>query len=579
MEQKNIFLAVILSILVLVGFNYFFPQQGPAPQQAQTQNLDDFEKPKLEAPTAKGSTDSDEVDFDIIQPRADVLALSERVRIDSPVLQGSLNLTGARLDDIILPEFKETLEDDSPSITLLSPRGSKGAYYSQFNWVVSDGITAPSNDTVWTADKDVLVPGDAVTLSWTSPEGAIFQQVYGLDDNYMFTVTQKVANPSGSDFAVRPYGAIKRIGTPETEDFYILHEGFVGVFEKLEEKSYKDLREDGKYEYESKGGWIGITDKYWQAVLVPAQDSDIVAKFAAKSRKGDFLYQADFAAANMTVPAGGEAVYESHLFAGAKKAALLDDYGDQLGAYLFNRSVDFGMFHWLTEPMYEALHWLNGVLGNFGVAILVMTLVIKIFLLPLAHKSYVSMSRMKLLQPKMQELKERHGEDRQKLNQEMMNLYKKEKVNPLAGCLPILVQIPIFFALYKVLFINIEMRHAPFFGWVHDLSAPDPLGILTAFGMIDWQPGGLLALFNIGIWPIIMGLTMYLQQKLNPAPADPVQAKIFTFMPIMFTFMLGTFPAGLVIYWAWNNTLSIAQQYLIMKKMGVAIGGGKAETS
>ncbi|RED45032.1 membrane protein insertase YidC [Aestuariispira insulae] len=578
MEQKNAFLAIILSILVWGGFQYFAPAPQPVAPQEQTADGVATPQPGSSAPTALETPT-----LETIRDKAEVLAESPRVKIESPVLTGSINLRGARLDDLVLPEFKETLDEDSKNIVLLRPEGTKGAFFASMGMWASKGVEAPKADTVWSADREILTPGNSVTLSWTNPAGVVFQQVYSLDEHYLFTIEQKVINNSADEIQVAPYGTIRRLGTPQTEGFYILHEGFTGVLdESLKEESYENVQdaEKGTVSFESEGGWVAITDKYWQTALLPDQGKKIKAQYLAKASGNDFNYTANFINEQSTVLAPG-AAFESkdHIFAGAKKAILIDEYKEQLELPLFDRSVDFGYFHFLTRPMYYIIHWLNEFLGNFGLAILALTLGIKIILLPLAHKSYVSMSRMKLLQPKMQELKEKHGDDRQKLNMAMMELYKKEKVNPLAGCLPILVQIPIFFALYKVLFINIEMRHAPFFGWIQDLSAPDPLGLLTGFGLIEWQVPAMLAFFNVGIWPLIMGLTMWLQQKLNPAPADPIQQKIFTFMPIIFTFMLGTFPAGLVIYWAWNNTLSIAQQYLIMKKMGVAVGGGAAKAS
>jgi len=351
----------------------------------------------------------------------------------------------------------------------------------------------------------------------------------------------------------------------------------IGVFNgTLQEIKYDDIQEAGTEKQTTTGGWLGITDKYWLTALAPEQSRTVETSFSARPRGADHAYAADYLGPSTVLQPGQSTGETAHFFAGAKRTTLLDAYADTLKITNFDRAVDFGIFYFLTKPLFYAIHWLNAFLGNFGLAILALTVCIKLLLFPLANKSYVSMSKMKLLQPQMVELKERCGSDRQKLSQAMMALYKKEKVNPMAGCLPILVQIPIFFSLYKVLFVTIEMRHAPFFGWIHDLSAPDPLGFLTLFGLIDWSVPATLAIVNIGIWPILMGATMWFQQKLNPPPADPVQAKIFAWLPIVFTFMLGSFPSGLVIYWAWNNLLSIAQQWVIMKRMGVAIGGGRA---
>ncbi|MBT5811232.1 MAG: membrane protein insertase YidC, partial [Rhodospirillaceae bacterium] len=410
---------------------------------------------------------------------------------------------------------------------------------------------------------------------WDNGEGLTFEREYSLDDNFMITLTQRVKNNTSKDISLAPYGLLSRTGTPQLLGFYILHEGLLGVFDQtLKEVDYSDLRDDGAQRQSTTGGWLGITDKYWLAALIPDQKMKVETSFNAAKRGNLDLYQADYLAPPIVAKSGGVIETTNSLFAGAKEVTMLDKYEAERGVARFDLAVDFGWFYWLTKPIFYMIIWLNERLGNFGLAILALTVMIKLLFFPLANKSYVSMSRMKKLQPKMVELRERCGDDRQKMNQEMMALYKTEKVNPASGCLPMVVQIPVFFALYKVLFVSIEMRHAPFYGWIHDLSAPDPLGLLTAFGMIPWDVPEIYQMVNIGIWPLIMGISMFLQQKLNPAPADPVQAKIFMFMPIMFTFLLAQFPAGLVIYWAWNNVLSMTQQWVIMRRMGVAIGGG-----
>lgn len=582
MEQKNVVLAIALSVAILIGWNFY--EQSQLQDMAPQQNAEQATATQTPAPSAQTQDQiAQQIQIDgasvkVARDRDAVLAESVRVAIQSPRLSGSINLKGARVDDLVLTDYEESLDEDSGKIVLLQPAGTAKPYFAQFNWWVGEGFEAPSKDTVWTASADTLTPDNPVTLSWTNPQGVTFEQVVTLDDNYLFTIDQRVVNNSGKALPVAPYGLISRDGTPNTLGFYILHEGMLGVFnETLKEIDYSDMQDERLSKNETTGGWLGITDKYWLTALVPDQAVPVKTSFQATARGNDHLYQADFLAPVATVAPGASEEMTSRLFAGAKQTVLLDQYQEDYGIVNFDLAVDFGWFYFLTKPIFYAIHWLNGFLGNFGLAILALTVAIKLVLFPLANKSYKSMSKMKLLQPKMQKLKEQHGDDRQKLNQAMMELYKKEKVNPLAGCLPILVQIPIFFALYKVLFVTIEMRHAPFFGWIHDLSAPDPLGLLTLFGTIDWNVPASLAIVNIGIWPLIMGLTMWLQQKLNPAPADPVQAKVFMFMPIIFTFMLGSFPAGLVIYWAWNNTLSIIQQWVIMKRMGVAIGGGKAE--
>jgi len=490
-------------------------------------------------------------------------------------------LLGGRIDDLVLNNYREELDPDSPNIVLLRPTQGENPYYAEFGWL-GTGVKLPDANSVWRANGTTLTPKAPVTLSWDNGEGLVFEQTFALDDLYMIQVSQRIRNQTTSPVTMTPYGLVSRTGTPSILGFYILHEGLVGVLNEternvdyqLKEIDYEDLRDDGPQEFTAKGGWLGITDKYWLVALIPDQEEPIKARFISGKRGAVDLYQTDYISQPRSIPAGGSVTVSNRLFAGAKEVKILDRYEEELRVPLFDKAVDFGWFYFLTKPIFYALDWLNTQLGNFGLAILALTVGIKLLFFPLANKSYVSMSKMKLLQPKLVELRERFGEDRQRLNQEMMALYKKEGANPAAGCLPILIQIPVFFSLYKVLFVNIEMRQAPFFGWIHDLSAPDPLGLLTAFGLISWDVPDSLGIVNLGIWPIIMGITMFLQQKLNPAPTDPIQAKVFMFMPIMFTFLLAQFPAGLVIYWAWNNILSITQQYVIMRRAGVKIGGG-----
>ncbi|MEQ8602751.1 MAG: membrane protein insertase YidC [Marivibrio sp.] len=594
-DKRNLWLAIVLSVAILIGWQFVFPDpalQQQSAQQSDPQSVAPSAQQGGQAPNAGGtaapSADGAQVPGQGALPgadpsvsRADALAAAPRVTIETPAVAGSINLRGARFDDLTLKNYRETVDPDSPRIDLLHPAGGAQPYYAEFGWAPMQGVETPTRESVWTADRNRLTPEEPVTLSWSNGEGLTFEQIVEIDEDYMITVTQRVANQGEEAVSVSPYGLISRTGTPDTLGFYILHEGLIGVLQDgLEEIDYDDLRDapNRRETFETTGGWMGITDKYWLVTLVPDQSLPVGARYLASKRGGADLYQVDFLSPGQSIAPGETAQRQSRLFAGAKETTLLDRYSEELGIVNFDLAVDFGWFYFLTKPIFLAIHWLHGVFGNFGVAILLLTLGIKIVFFPLANKSYKSMSKMKLLQPKMQELKERFGDDRQKMNQELMELYKKEKVNPLSGCLPILVQIPVFFALYKVLFVTIEMRHAPGLFWIDDLSAPDPFGILTAFGLIDWQVPGLLAFVNIGLWPLIMGLSMYLQQKLNPAPSDPIQAKVFMLMPIMFTFLLAQFPAGLVIYWAWNNTLSIAQQYVIMRRMGVAIGGGKAKS-
>ena len=588
MEQRNVILAIALSFVILVGWNYW--EQSQLEERAMIEEARMAENGTLPAPAvtvdgvsvAPSATTPANLSAEniIIRPRAEILKDSARVNIVSDKLHGSIRLTGAKIDDLTLLEYKDTIDEDSPEVVLLEPVGSTSPYYATFGWWANEGVETPDGNTQWTASNDTLTPESSVILSWKNNQGMVFTQTYSLDANYMFSVEQSVTNMTGGAISVAPYGLISRTSTPDILGYYILHEGLIGVIDQtLTEIDYDDLQDNQSQEFDTTGGWMGITDKYWLMALIPNQQETVKARYHAIAEGDDFKYQSDFLGSTQTLAVGASVSSSAMLFAGAKQTNLLDQYQNDLGITNFDLAVDFGWFYFLTKPIFFAIHWLNGVLGNFGLAILALTLVIKAFLFPLANKSYKSMSKMKLLQPKMVELKERHADDRQNLNQAMMELYKKEKVNPLSGCLPIIVQIPIFFSLYKVLFVTIEMRHAPFFGWIHDLSAQDPLGLLTGFGLIDWNVPQAMMILNIGLWPLIMGFTMWLQQRLNPTPTDPIQAKVFMFMPIMFTFMLGTFPAGLVIYWAWNNTLSMAQQWMIMRQMGVAVAGGKIEDS
>lgn len=581
-DQKNMILAIALSVVILIGFQFLAAEFGLTPtapsQQAVEQGADptpgfggDTQRDST-APVPPGGTGSTAVPAIVPGGQADRAAALEatpRIKVRTPTIDGSISLVGARIDDVVLDDYQVTLDPESGPIHLLEPTNYVRPYYAEFGWVTAPGtdIELPGPQTRWETDATELTPSSPVTLTWTSPQGLTFTRTISVDDGYMFTIADTVAN--GGDVArdLFPYGLISRGGLPQTTGFYILHEGPLGVFnETLKEVDYEDLQEDGAEEATSLGGWIGITDKYWLAALVPDQKAEWSYKFRHSIRNQDDRFQVDYLGAAMTVPAGGEITETSHFFAGAKRLDLLDRYEEQFDVPSFDLAIDFGWFYFLTKPFFIVLTWLNGILGNFGLAILALTVVIKIIFFPLANKSYKSMAKMKELTPKLHEMREKYGDDRQRLNEEMMALYKREKVNPAAGCLPILIQIPVFFSLYKVLFVSIEMRHAPFYGWIRDLSAPDPTTLFNLFGLIPWGPPDFLM---IGAWPVLMGLTMYLQQRLNPQPADPVQAKVFMFLPLLFTFLLANFAAGLVIYWTWNNLLSILQQWVIMRRMGV----------
>ena len=585
-DQKNLLIAIVMSLIILIGFQYFIaPPQEPPPQQEVEQAAegegagagegaatgDVGTLPPMEAggetapgtlpPGGQGSR------------RAALAESGPRVEISTPRLHGSIALTGGRIDDLTLADYHLTIDPASPEIVLLSPRAAPNPYYAMFGWRGPADMPTPTGETEWTADRETLTPGNPVTLTWDNGQGLAFEREIAVDDDYMFTITQRVRNTTDEAVPLAPYGRVLRFGTPETLGYFILHEGPYGVFNgTLEEYGYDDIQDDGQVDYSTTGGWIGFTDKYWLVSLIPDQDMAVDAAFNYEERGPAEYYAATFIAENAWSVAPGETVEAtSRLFAGAKVVELIDAYEQAYGIDNFDLAIDFGWFYFLTKPFFYALSWLYDLVGNFGVAILIFTVGIKLLFFPLSNKSYKAMSKMKALQPEMMRLRERFSDDRQKMNMELMQLYKREKVNPAAGCLPILIQIPVFFALYKVLFVTIEMRHAPFFGWIQDLSVPDPTSIFNLFGLIPFDPPYVL---QIGVWPLIMGLTMWAQQKLNPPPTDPMQQKIFMALPIVFTFMLAHFPAGLVIYWAWNNLLSIAQQYVIMRRMGVKIGGG-----
>ena len=580
-DQKNLILAIAISLAILLGWQFLIE----APRQAERQAALEAQQAQQGgvegvAPVGEGAAVTGDPAGDLAarllsgsMSRQAALEDEPRVRIDTPSLHGSLSLVGARIDDLTLADYHETPDPSSPEIVLLSPRGAPNPYFADFGWVAQEGMAVPGPETRWTTDAEVLSPGSPVVLTWDNGQGLIFERQIEVDEDYMFTVTERVVNDSGEAVTLAPYGRVSRFGTPDTLGFFILHEGPYGVFDAtLRELSYGDLQDGDSIDEEtSTGGWLRFTDKYWLVALVPDQEVVIEPEFRHIAAEGEDRYLAIYRAPDRTVAPGGSTEHVGHIFAGAKEVSVIDAYAEKFAIENFDLAVDFGWFYFLTKPFFYALQWINGIVGNFGVAILIFTVFIKLVFFPLANKSYTAMSKMKALQPEMTQIRERFGDDRQRMNMEMMELYKREKVNPASGCLPILIQIPVFFALYKVLFVTIEMRHAPFFGWIQDLSAPDPTTIFNLFGLLPFTPPDFLM---IGIWPLIMGVTMFLQQKLNPAPADPIQQKIFMALPIVFTFILAGFPAGLVIYWAWNNTLSILQQWVIMRRHGVKIGGG-----
>ena len=583
-DQRNLILAIVLSLSILLAFEFLYNsprlQKETARQQAIEESLPKT-SPKVGAqpddgtPTVRPQTGSSEPTIrpqvNTAEQRAKQLQQTRRIKIESPKLSGTMAVTGGQLDDIILKGYREAVTPGSANITMLSPVGTAHPYYIKFGWTAADESAGkmPTTDTVWQSSSDRLTPATPVTLTWDNGAGLLFERTIALDEDFMFTVKQRVKNNSNNPVTLYPYGFIARVDEPATLGFFILHEGPIGVFnERLEEHDYDDLEDanDGRIDVNSQGGWIGITDQYWLTALVPNPEEAFTGSFNHSINDGRDRYQVDYIGGGKTVAPGATTESINRVFVGAKEVQVLDKYKDTLGVSNFDKAVDFGWFYFLTKPLFYVIAYFYDLLGNFGLAILLLTVIVKAIFFPLANKSYRALSGMKKLQPEMMKLRDRYKDDRQRLNQEMMALYKKEKANPLAGCLPIAVQIPVFFALYKVLFVSIEMRHAPFFGWIQDLSAPDPTTIFNLFGLIPWDPPSFLL---IGIWPMIMGASMFLQQKLNPAPPDPIQAKIFMLLPFFFTILLAAFPAGLVIYWTWNNILSITQQWIIMKREGV----------
>ena len=562
-EQQNLIATIVLCLAILIGWQYLWPSRPPAPPPstagAPTAGLPSAGAPSMQpgAPTAA---------TELAEQRS-VLLAQPRIRFATADIHGSIALTGGRLDDLTLARYHLTPDKSSPEITLLSPAAGKGAYYAEFGWVAggTDKIALPGPETLWSADSDSLTPDHPVTLSWDNGQGLRFIRTYAVDDGSMFTITDRVENRGAEAVTLFPFGLLSRWGTPDLQNIYILHEGPLGVLDgTLKEVKYKKLREDDHLvEEQSTGGWIGITDKYWLTALIPDQTTAIKARMSWHPVDGLDRYQTDWLGGAFTVAPGGNVETASHLFAGAKELDKLEAYGASLNIPRFDLAIDFGWFYFLTKPFFHFLRFIHSQVPNFGVAILVFTVVIRGAFFPVANRSFKAMAKMRKLQPELKALQERYADDKARLNQEMMGLYKREGANPVSGCLPMFIQIPVFFALYKVLYVTIEMRQAPFFGWIKDLSVPDPTTLFNLFGLIPWDPPHYL---HIGVWPLIMGVTMFLQQKLNPQPTDPVQAKMFTFLPIIFTFTLANFPAGLVIYWSWSNCLSMLQQWVIMKR-------------
>jgi len=577
-DVKNLISAVVLSMLVLFAYQTFY--LGPLEEEAAQQALLEAEALGEETLALGDTTIPDPDTGELAAPEVQAAAPEtittepvERVTINATRLSGSISPVGARLDDLVLNDYFDRLGEGAENIELLKNEARSNAYFAEFNWRANTGVTLPTSKTVWTTRGGSLTTNGEVELYWENGQGITFRQFFSVDENFMFTIRQVVENNSDQRINIAPIGEVRRIDTPDTQGFFILYEGPLGVFNGTleDDDDYDDLADDGSVDFAvSPNGWLGYSDKYWLTALVPDQTRPFTARFQHQKILGRDAYTIRYLVDQGEVVAiGGSSEYVSHFFAGAKEVSLIDAYEETYNIPLFDRAIDWGWFYFLTKPIFYTLDYFYVMFGNFGVSILILTVIIKLFLFPLANKSFRAMSRVKKLQPKVAAIKERFPDDKLRQQQETMALYKREKANPASGCLPMFIQIPVFFALYKTLFVTIEMRHEPFFGWVHDLAAPDPMTFITLFGLVPWDPPGFLL---VGIWPILMGVTMWFQMKLNPQSPDPIQAKIFTYMPIVFTFILAPFPVGLVIYWTWNNILTILQQYVIMKKEGVPIG-------
>ncbi|MFL6792920.1 MAG: membrane protein insertase YidC [Bradyrhizobium sp.] len=598
-DNRNTILAVILSGLVLIAWQYFYNAPQMEKQRVESQKQAELQKatpqatpgsstPEAGSASAPNTPATQPTSAAAVVSRDAAIAASPRIKVETPRLSGSISLKGARIDDLLLEKYRDTVDPSSPAIVLFAPSQTASPYYAEFGWVPATGSTArlPDQNTIWQQEgSGALTPSSPVTLKYDNGDGLTFRRTIAIDDRYLFTIKDEVTNVGTAPVTLYPFALISRHGTPEVSGYYILHEGLIGYLgdQGLQEYGYKKIDDAKSVNFNVTNGWLGITDKYWASALLPDSTAKLQARFSSNLVGTKRTYQTDYLQEPQTIAIGGTASANARLFAGAKEAGVVGinfplvgfgGYNKQLGLNHFDLLIDWGWFYFITKPMFLALDWFYHLFGNFGVSILLVTVIVKLLFFPLANKSYASMAKMKSVQPQLAALKERYPDDRVKQQQEMMEIYKKEKINPIAGCLPVALQIPVFFSLYKVLFVTIEMRHAPFFGWIKDLSAPDPTNLFNLFGLLAFDPthlpvfGHYLAL---GIWPIIMGITMWFQMKLNPTPPDPTQKMIFDWMPLIFTFMLAGFPAGLVIYWAWNNLLSVLQQSFIMRRNGVKV--------
>ena len=570
MESRNLILAIILSVGVLFIWSFFFeaPEQEMLNGEIESNDVSEVNSNELdmeaidEIERSLGITENDNIGLD------EALSADKRVKIETNSIVGSINLKGLRIDDIVLKKYNETQEEFSEKIRVLQPIDTYDGYEVTFGWIKNQdaNFETPNAESVWKVSNNnaTLTSNNEVEFEWSNTTGQTFKTTIGLDEDYLFDITQEVKNNSNEEIIINNASKVTRKQAPSLSGMFILHEGLLGVLqEKLELIDYDDLKDDEEtLNFESDNGWVGITDKYWLAALIPDQNKSFKAIYTY-----DNGYIAYYRSLNATkVAAGSDHIVESQIFIGAKEAKLIDRYQEDYGIYNFDLAIDWGWFYFLTKPLFNVIYFFSELSGNFGLAIIILTVITRIVFFPLANWSFISMAKMKMLQPEMTRIKELHKDDRAQQQQALMALYKKEKVNPISGCLPILIQIPFFFAIYKMLFVSIEMRHAPFYGWIQDLAAKDPTTIFNLFGLIPWDPPSFMI---IGIWPVLMGLTMYIQQKLNPAPPDPIQARIFMFFPLFITILLAQFAAGLVIYWTTNNVLSIIQQWIINKRTTV----------
>jgi YidC/Oxa1 family membrane protein insertase len=586
-NNRNFFITIALSVLILTLWQVFY--MNPRMEQQREQARIEQQRVEAQKKEAGGGANSGSAgtpapaagaipnapggDTVTAASRDQAVAATKRVKIETPSLEGSINLTGARLDDLRLKHYNETVDKNSPEIQLLNPQALPTGYFAEIGFVGTNKTGAvPGSDTVWSVEGNpTLTPSTPVTLTYTNDKGLTFKRIISVDNDYMFTVSDTVQNSGTAAVSLFNYGRVTRYDKPAVASTYVLHEGLIGVTgsEGLSEYKYAAIEKDKEVKPgKSTDGWVGITDKYWAVTLVPTEKQPFQPRYAY-FEDGRHRYQSDFLTDPINIEAGQSATVETEVFAGAKEVAKINAYEADRHIRQFNLLIDWGWFYFITKPMFWLIDTLYKFFGNFGLAILATTVIVKAIFFPLANKSYASMANMKKVQPKMLEIREKYADDKMKQQQAMMELYKTEKINPLAGCWPVALQIPVFFSLYKVLYITIEMRHAPFFGWIHDLAAPDPTSIFNLFGLLPFAAPAFLP--HMGAWAVVMGITMFLQMRMNPAPPDPTQAAIFTWMPVIFTFMMGSFPAGLVIYWAWNNTLSILQQGVIMKRQGAKI--------